>query len=104
MPTGADRDTGPPCNRILADECLQTTVRAAVAAGAIGIDGDVPELSAVPVGTAEELAAHEDAAADTHLAEDADEVLEIARDPLPVLGERGEVGLVVGADGEAVQP
>ena len=73
---------------------------AAVAVRAVRLDGHVPELAAVAVGAAEELAVDEDAAADADLAEDADEVVEAARGALPVLGERGEVGLVVGAHGE----
>ena len=56
------------------------------------------ELGAEAVRAAEELAVEEDAAADADLAEDGDEVLEVARDALPVLGERREVRLVVGAD------
>ena len=71
---------------------------------AFRVDGEVPELAAVAVGAAEELAVDEDAAADSDLAEDADEVLDVLRDALPVLGERGQVGLVVGAHGEAGEP
>ncbi len=53
---------------------------------------------------AEGLAADEDPGADADLGEYADEVVEIAGDALPVLGESGEVGLVVGVDGEPREP
>ena len=46
------------------------------------------------------LAVDEDTPADADLPEDADEVLEVVSRSLPVLRERGEVGLVVGMDWE----
>ena len=95
-----DGDAGAPGDGLQADEGLEAAGRAALAGRAVGIDGDVAELAAVAVRTAEELAVDEDAAADSDLTEDVDEVLEIPCDPLPVLGERGEVGLVVGTHGK----
>ena len=78
--------------------------RATLAGRPVRVDGDVAELGTEAVRAPEELTVEEDAAADADLAEDADEVLEVACGALPVLRERGQVRLVVGADGEPGEP
>ena len=100
----ADLDPRAAGDRLLSRERLEAAGRAAVAERAVRVDRDMPELAAVAVGAAEGLAADEDPAADADLGEHADEVVEIAGDALPVLGERGEVGLVVGVHGEPREP
>ena len=96
-------DAGPARDRLLADDRLEAADRAALASKPIGIDGDVTELGAEAVRPAEQVAADEDPGAHADLDEHADEVVLAARDTLPVLGESGEVRLVVGTDGDSVQ-
>ena len=52
----------------------------------------------------EELTVEEDAAADADLAEDGDEVLEVACCALPVLRQSSKICLVVGANREPGEP
>ena len=96
-----------PARRAIASwpgEGLEAAVGAALAGRPGRVDGDVAELRTEAMRAAEQLAVDEDAAADAYLAKHADKILELARDSLPVLGERGEVRLVVGAHGQARQP
>ena len=65
-----------------------------------GVDRHVAELAAEAVGAAKQAAAEHDAAAHADLAEDADEVVDPDGRPRPVLGERGEVRLVLDVDGK----
>ena len=95
---GHGGDAGGPCDGLLTDERLDAPAAAAGAGSAFRIDGDVPELAAEAVRPAEEAAAEHDAAADADLAEDADEVVDPDRRARPVLGERGEVRLVLDQD------
>ena len=69
----------------------------------VGVDRHVAELAAEAVGAAKQAAAQHDAAAHADLAEDADEVVDPDGRPRPVLGERGEVRLVLDVDGK-LQP
>ena len=99
-PTSADRDTRRPGDRLLADERLDTAAAPACAGVAGGVDRDVAELAAEAVAAAEEPAAEYDAASDPDLAEDADEVVDPDRRAGPVLGQRGEIRLVLDVDGK----
>ena len=64
------------------------------------IDRHVPELAAEPLRAAEQLAADDDPRADADLARHVEHVAQPARGPLPQLGERRQVRLVVGGQRE----
>ena len=100
----AELETGSARDCLLTGEGLEAAVGAALARRPGRVDRDVAELRAEAMGAAEQLTVDEDAATDADLTEHADKVFELACHSLPVLGERGEVRLVVGADGQARQP
>src|SRR5690606_37663010 len=86
-PPGGDLP-GPRQQGVLADLGLQAAPRAAAAAPPAGVDHHVPDLAAVAVGPAQQPAADDDAAADSHVPVQVDQVVAADPDAAAVLGQR----------------
>ena len=101
-PAATRRMAGPLEQGALADLGLPAAHRSAAAGGAVRVDRDVADLSAVAGDTREGLAAEDEATADADLAVDEQDVLGADGRASPDLGQGAQVGVVGDGDRAAV--
>ena len=76
---------------------------AAALVGFVTVQGDVADFAAGAVDTVDNLATHDDAAADTGTQGGEDHVLAALAAALPGFAQRGHIGVIAGSDGQAGQ-